>query len=165
MEPNSYIVIFITTKDAEEAEKISKALVKRRLAACVSTVPEVSSRFWWKDKLDNAKESLLVVKTKDSLLPEIIKSVKKIHSYSVPEIIALPIVGGNPDYLDWIRQRGDLKPQSCKSEKYDRQIMIPGIWAEGQSAEKGRLSPGRRPGLAATIYLAAAGIGTPACRR
>ena len=102
MEERNFIVVFITTRDAEEAEKISKALVKRRQAACVNIVPEVSSRFWWKDKLDTARESLLVVKTRDTLLPDIIKSVKKIHSYSVPEIIALPIVGGNPDYLDWI---------------------------------------------------------------
>ena len=102
MKQQSYIVVFITTKDAEEAEKIGKTLVKRRQAACVNIIPEVSSHFWWKDKLDSSKECLLVVKTRDSLLPDIIKSVKKIHSYSVPEIIALPIVGGNPDYLDWI---------------------------------------------------------------
>ena len=102
MKQQSYIVVFITTKDAEEAEKIGKTLVKRRQAACVNIIPEVSSHFWWKDKLDSSKECLLVVKTRDSLLPDIIKSVKKIHSYSVPEIIALPIVGGNPDYMDWI---------------------------------------------------------------
>jgi periplasmic divalent cation tolerance protein len=102
MEQHKYIVIFITTRDAEEAEKISKSLVKRRLAACVNIVPEVSSRFWWKDKLESSKEGLLVVKTRDSLLPDIIKAVKKIHSYSIPEIIALPIVGANQDYLDWV---------------------------------------------------------------
>ncbi|MGD0795534.1 MAG: divalent-cation tolerance protein CutA [Dehalococcoidales bacterium] len=102
MEQTAYIVVFITTKDADEAEKIGKTLVKRRQAACVNIVPEVSSHFWWKDKLNAAKESLLIVKTKESLLPDIIKSVKKAHSYSVPEIIALPIVGGNRDYLDWI---------------------------------------------------------------
>ena len=102
MEQHTYVVVFITTRDAEEAEKIGKTLVKRRQAACVNIIPEVSSHFWWKDKLDSSKESLLVVKTRDSLLPDIVKAVKKIHSYSVPEIIALPIVGGNPDYLDWI---------------------------------------------------------------
>jgi periplasmic divalent cation tolerance protein len=102
MEQHNYIVIFITTRNAEEAEKISKALVKRRLAACVNTVPEVSSRFWWKDKLESSKECLLIVKTRDSLLTDIIKSVRKIHSYSIPEIIALPIVGANQDYLDWV---------------------------------------------------------------
>jgi periplasmic divalent cation tolerance protein len=102
MEPHSYIVIYITTRDAEEAEKISKSLVKRRLAACVNTIPEVSSRFWWKDKLETSKECLLIVKTRESLLPDIIKSVKKLHSYSIPEIIAMPIIGGDQDYFDWI---------------------------------------------------------------
>ena len=98
----AYAVVFITAKDEEEAEKIGKALVKRRLAACVNTMPQVSSHFWWKDKLENAKESLLIVKTKESLIPEIVKAVKRLHSYSVPEIIALPIIGGSEDYLDWI---------------------------------------------------------------
>ena len=104
MEQHNYIVVFITAKDNEEAQKIAKSLLKRRQAACVNIVPEVNSHFWWQDKLDTAQESLLVIKTKDTLLPDIIKSVRKIHSYSVPEIIAIPIVGGNQDYLDWIEQ-------------------------------------------------------------
>ncbi len=98
----SYVVVFVTAKNAEEAQKIAKALTKRRLAACVNIVPEVDSHFWWKDKLENNKESLLIIKTKATLLPEIVKSVKRLHSYSVPEIIALPIIGGSKDYLDWI---------------------------------------------------------------
>jgi periplasmic divalent cation tolerance protein len=102
MEESSYIVVLITVKDSEEAQKIANSLLKRRQAACVNIIPEVNSHFWWKDKLDSAKESLLIVKTKESLLPELVKSVKKIHSYSIPEIIALPIVGGSQDYLDWI---------------------------------------------------------------
>ena len=95
-------MVLITVKDAEEAQKISRALLKRRQAACVNIVSQVDSSFWWQDKLDAAKESLLIVKTKESLLPEIIKSVKKLHSYDVPEIIALPIVGGSGEYLEWI---------------------------------------------------------------
>ena len=102
MEEYRYIVVLITVKDSEEAQKIANSLLKRRQAACVNIIPEINSHFWWKDKLDSAKESLLIVKTKESLLPELIKSVKKIHSYSIPEIIALPIVGGSQDYLDWI---------------------------------------------------------------
>jgi periplasmic divalent cation tolerance protein len=102
MEETSYIVVLITVKDSEEAQKIAKSLLKRRQAACVNIIPEVDSHYWWKDKLDSARESLLIVKTKESLLPDLIKSVKKIHSYSIPEIIALPIVGGSQDYLDWI---------------------------------------------------------------
>ena len=102
MKQQNYIVVFITAKDPEEAQKIAKVLVKRRQAACVNIVPGVSSHFWWKDKLENADESLLIVKTMESLLPEVIKSVKKIHSNSIPEIIALPIIGGSRDYLEWI---------------------------------------------------------------
>jgi periplasmic divalent cation tolerance protein len=98
----AYAIVLVTAKDFEEAGKISKALVKRRLAACVNVVPQVSSNFWWKDKLETSKESLLIIKTKESLVPDIVKAVKKLHGYSVPEIIALPIIGGSEDYLDWI---------------------------------------------------------------
>ncbi|OGO01563.1 MAG: hypothetical protein A2Y90_01420 [Chloroflexi bacterium RBG_13_52_12] len=100
-QPN-YIVVFITVKEPEEAQKIAKALLKRRQAACVNILPGIESHFWWKDKLDSAKEILLIIKTRESLLPDLIKSVKKIHSYSIPEIIAVPIVGGSRNYLEWI---------------------------------------------------------------
>jgi periplasmic divalent cation tolerance protein len=102
MEQRSYIVVFITVNDTEEAQKIAKALVKRRQAACVNIMPGVTSHFWWKDKLDTAAECLVIAKSKESLLPEIIKSVRKIHSYSIPEIIALPIIDGSREYLEWI---------------------------------------------------------------
>jgi len=102
MEQKKFTVIFITTKDQEEAKKIGTSLVKRRQAACVNIVPAVSSHFWWKDTLEATEESLLIVKTKESLLPEVIKSVKKLHSYRIPEIIALPVIGGSRDYLEWI---------------------------------------------------------------
>ena len=102
MEEFTYIVLFITTGSAEEAQQISGMLLEQRKAVCVNIVPRVNSLFWWKDKLDSAQESLLIVKTKASLLNEIIKLVREIHSYDIPEIIALPIVGGNQDYLEWI---------------------------------------------------------------
>ena len=102
MKQESYIVIFITTGDNEEADRISNALLKARQAACVSILPQVDSHFWWQKKLDSASECLLIVKTRESLLPEIIKTVRKLHSYEVPEIIALPIIGGSQEYLDWI---------------------------------------------------------------
>ncbi len=96
------IVVLITAKNPGEAQEIAEALVKQRLASCVNIVPEVASYFRRQDKLNAVKESLLIVKTKESLLPKIIKSVKKIHSYLIPEIIALPIIGGSQDYLDWL---------------------------------------------------------------
>lgn len=98
----SYIVLLITAASAGEAQQIAGVLLEQRKAACVNIISEVISRFWWQDKLDSARESLLIVKTKAHLLPEIITLVKGVHSYTVPEIIALPIVGGNQDYLQWI---------------------------------------------------------------
>ncbi len=102
MEESANVVIFITTSTDEEAHKLANALLIQRKAACVNIVPRVTSFFWWQDKLNSEQESLLVIKTKASLLDEIVALVRKIHSYDVPEIIALPIVGGNQDYLEWI---------------------------------------------------------------
>jgi len=102
VEEFAYSVLFITTANTEEAERIANMLLNQKRAACVNIVPKVSSRFWWQGKLDSAQESLLIVKTRTSLLNEIVTLVKEIHSYDVPEIIALPIVDGNQDYLDWI---------------------------------------------------------------
>ena len=95
-------MVFITTGNAAEAEKIAHILVSRRKAACVNILPRVDSRFWWQGKIDSADEALLIVKTKASLLDELARLVKENHSYEVPEIIALPIVGGNQDYFKWI---------------------------------------------------------------
>jgi periplasmic divalent cation tolerance protein len=87
-----------------EAEKISGHLIKRKLAACVNTLPGVNSVYWWLGKVESAGEILLVAKTEAELLGKIIAEVKKEHSYKVPEIIALPICGGNADYLKWIKE-------------------------------------------------------------
>ena len=102
MEEFAYIVLFITTATTNEAQRISKVLLEQRKVACVNIVPRVNSLFWWENKLDSAHESLLIVKTKASLLNEVVRLVREIHSYDIPEIIALPIVGGNQDYLEWI---------------------------------------------------------------
>jgi len=98
------VVVFVTTSSEEEAEKIASLLLEKRKAACVNVIPRVNSRFWWQGKLDSAQESLLIIKTRGALVPEITDMVKKAHSYTVPEIVALPIVGGNKDYLDWLDQ-------------------------------------------------------------
>ena len=99
-----YLVVFITTSSYEEARKIADALVSRRKAACVNIVPKVNSLFRWKGKIEEAEESLMVVKTRAKLFPDVVSTVKAIHSYEVPEIIALPIVEGNPDYLTWLKE-------------------------------------------------------------
>lgn len=102
MKDSTYVVIFITTADDEEARLISRVLLEQRKAACISIVAGVSSLFWWQGKIDSSQESLLVVKTKASLLDEVVELVQEIHSYDNPEIIALPVLGGSKDYLEWI---------------------------------------------------------------
>jgi periplasmic divalent cation tolerance protein len=97
-----YIVTFVTASSKKEAEKIVKALLKNKLAACVNVVREIESFFWWRGKIDRAKETLLIIKSKKAKLAGIIKLVKSLHSYEVPEIIALPITGGFKPYLEWI---------------------------------------------------------------
>lgn len=96
------IVILITAKDVMEAQKMSERLVAEKLAACVNIVAGVRSIFWWDRKVDQADEALMIVKSKKELFERIIKEVKSLHSYEVPEIIALPIIDGNKDYLKWI---------------------------------------------------------------
>lgn len=102
------VVVLITTHDLTEAQRIAGLLLNERVAACVNIVPAVQSSFWWQGKIDSADESLLVVKTRETLLDELTEIVKKNHSYDVPEIIALPIIGGNEDYLNWIYE------ETCK---------------------------------------------------
>ena len=102
MSNSEYIVVFITTEAGEEAVLISKVLLEQRKAACINIIDGVNSMYWWQGKIDSTCESLLIVKTRGSLLEDIIQIVKEIHSNDVPEIIALPITGGNKDYLEWV---------------------------------------------------------------
>jgi periplasmic divalent cation tolerance protein len=104
MESSNYITVLITTASIQEAREIAKVLLERRKIACANLISKVESHFWWQDKLDSAEESLLIAKSKAALLPEIITLVKEAHSYQVPEIIALPIIGGSQDYLEWIEE-------------------------------------------------------------
>ena len=97
-----YIVVLITASNKDEAHTIAQALVAQRLAACVNIVEHVSSIFWWEGKVDNAAETLLMVKSKKGKFNRIVKLVKSLHSYEIPEIIALPIVAGQAQYLRWI---------------------------------------------------------------
>ena len=99
-----YIVILITAGSEKEARKIAKGLLKERSAACINIVPRVDSHFLWKGKMEQAAEALLMVKTKKTSLKKVIKLVKELHSYEVPEIIALSIIGGNKNYLNWIER-------------------------------------------------------------
>jgi len=103
----NYIVVFITASSKKEAEKIAQGLVKNRLAACVNIIGAVDSVFSWKNKIECAKEAMLIVKSQKKNLNRIIENVRRLHSYQVPEIIAVPIVGGFNKYLNWIKDETD----------------------------------------------------------
>jgi periplasmic divalent cation tolerance protein len=98
----TYAVVFVMAPSAEEAGLIGRALVDDRLAACANVVPSVASAYWWQGRVEEAGEALIILKTRQELLPRLVDRVKALHSYTVPEVIALPILGGNPDYLRWI---------------------------------------------------------------
>ncbi len=98
----SYLIIFVTAANKKEAEKIAMGLIKDRLAACVNITDKIDSFFWWQGRVDRAKEALLIIKTKKTLFAKLIKKVKSLHSYEVPEIIALPIAAGDKKYLEWL---------------------------------------------------------------
>lgn len=99
-----FIVVFVTCSSMKEAEKIGNSLVEKKLAACVNVVPEIKSIFYWKGKISRENEILLVAKSRMELFDSIQNEVRELHSYEVPEIIALPIEAGSEDYLEWIKK-------------------------------------------------------------
>ena len=104
-----YIVIYITCSSEKEAKKIAQELLVKRKAACINIVPGLSSFFWWQKRINITKEVLLIVKSKKPLFEDIVKLVRSLHSYTVPEIIALPIIEGDKDYLRWITENAEKK--------------------------------------------------------
>ncbi len=98
------VVVLITAASDSEAAKIAQSLVEEHLAACANIVSGVRSLFFWDGKTRDERETLLICKSRLPLVSKIIQKVKSLHSYSVPEIIALPIIAGSPDYLAWVRE-------------------------------------------------------------
>ncbi|MFA5356488.1 MAG: divalent-cation tolerance protein CutA [Candidatus Omnitrophota bacterium] len=96
------LVVFITAADKKEAEAIARSLVEERLAACVNIIEGVSSLFRWQGKVEKASEALLIVKSRKALMNKLIKKIKSLHSYELPEIIALPVISGEKRYLEWV---------------------------------------------------------------
>ncbi|PPD58478.1 divalent-cation tolerance protein CutA [Dehalogenimonas etheniformans] len=105
-----YMMVMVTAADNEEARLIAKMLLEQKKAACVSIMDGMNSAYWWKGAVENATESLLMVKTKAALLDDIVTAVTEIHSYENPEIIALPVLGGSDSYFEWIDE--SLEPEA-----------------------------------------------------
>ncbi len=98
-----YFVVLITTP-TDKGQEIADFIIENKLGACVNIIPQISSVYWWKGNIEKDKESLLVIKTSTGRFKELVKRVKEVHPYTVPEIIALSIVAGNEDYLKWIEE-------------------------------------------------------------
>jgi periplasmic divalent cation tolerance protein len=97
-----YVLVLVTASSEKEGEKIAQALVKEKLAACVNVLPTIRSIYRWKGEITSEQEVLLLAKTKDRLFEKLKKRVLELHSYEVPEIVALPVLAGFEAYLGWI---------------------------------------------------------------
>ncbi|MEJ2724971.1 MAG: divalent-cation tolerance protein CutA [Deltaproteobacteria bacterium] len=99
---NDFIQVFMTAEKKEEAESIAGAVVEKRLAACAQVLGPIRSRYWWKDKVETSEEWLCIMKSRKALFENLEKTIREMHPYDVPEIVALPIVSGSRDYLKWL---------------------------------------------------------------
>ncbi len=102
---NGFIVVYVTVGSSDEGERLARALVEERLAACVNRVRPVQSIYRWQDRVEQSEEELLIIKTKRELFDRLKRRVQELHSYSVPEIIALPILEGSEGYLKWLEEQ------------------------------------------------------------
>jgi periplasmic divalent cation tolerance protein len=97
-----FIVVYVTAGSPAEGDRLARALVDERLAACVNRLGPVQSVYRWEGKIEQSEEQLLIIKTQRRLFAALEKRVRELHSYSVPEIVALPIIDGSQDYLRWL---------------------------------------------------------------
>jgi periplasmic divalent cation tolerance protein len=98
----SYLIVLMTTPTREEAVKIVRVLLEEKFIACGNILGPVSSLFWWQEKIEEQKEVLVIMKSHEKLFKKLSKKVRELHSYDVPEILALPIIAGSASYLDWL---------------------------------------------------------------
>lgn len=97
------IIVLMTASSKKEAENITQKLLEERLIACANIVDNVTSLFWWKEKIEQENETLVVMKSSEKMFKQLIQRIQELHSYEVPEILALPIVAGSQSYLDWMK--------------------------------------------------------------
>jgi len=100
----SETVTLVTCRDRKQATAIARTLVREKLAACVNIVPGIASIYRWEGRVEEAREVLLVIKSRRALSKKLTARVRALHSYDVPEVVTLPIASGNPAYLRWVRE-------------------------------------------------------------
>jgi periplasmic divalent cation tolerance protein len=100
-----FIVVYVTVGSSDEGDRLSRALVEERLAACVNRIGPAHSMYRWQGRVEQSEEELLIIKTQRALFHRLKKRVEELHSYSVPEIIALPVLEGSEGYLKWLGEQ------------------------------------------------------------
>jgi periplasmic divalent cation tolerance protein len=100
-----FIVVYVTAGSLDEADRLARGLVEERLAACVNRIGPIQSVYRWEGKLEQSEEHLLIIKTERDLFSALEKRVRELHTYSVPEIVALPIIDGSQEYLRWLGEQ------------------------------------------------------------
>jgi periplasmic divalent cation tolerance protein len=96
------IVVFSTCGSEQDAIKVARALVEAKVAACVNVLPNVRSVYRWKDAIEEESEWMLIIKSSRSLFAQLQAELRKVHSYEVPEVLAIPVVDGSAEYLGWL---------------------------------------------------------------
>ncbi len=109
---DNYLIVFVTAKDKAEAEQVSQSLLKDQLIACANLVSPITSIFHWSGKIDKTEECLIIMKSREDLFAQLIERVKNLHSYEVPEILAVPVIQGYQGYFDWMNAVLKAKPES-----------------------------------------------------
>lgn len=112
---SAYIQVFTTTDNKESAKRIAGALVQNRLVACAQISGPITSIFRWKDRMEEQEEWMIIMKTREDLYPQVEKSIRDNHAYEVPEILGLPVVAGNRDYLDWLDRETGLNREGMEN--------------------------------------------------
>lgn len=97
-----HCLVYVTAESREEALAIGRSLVEERLVACANVIDGMTSVYFWKDQIEQASEAVLLLKTRQELVPRVIIRVEDLHSYDCPCVVALPISAGNPVYLQWL---------------------------------------------------------------
>jgi len=109
---DSYIQVITTTEDNEEAQRIARAVVRKRLAACVQTIGPVMSTYWWEDNIVEEQEYICLIKSREDLYQQLELAIREEHSYETPEVIAFAVSAGSAGYLEWMNRELGQKGSS-----------------------------------------------------
>jgi len=103
------VLAYVTAKDKAEAKKLALGLLENRLVSCVNLIEGMTSFYWWEGKIQQSEEAILVLKTRADKTQQINEWIKKTHSYETPCVLFVPVVGGNPNYVDWLNSELDFQ--------------------------------------------------------